>query len=132
MPWVGGVVAWPWTSPHEVWLAFGYERWEYTRSSGLIPFDNVRISLEQFGFRVGLDRLIGRDRAVTVALGAGIGAGYAVGDLSGSGSAASTELVARALAYAPVGAHTRLGAGISAGSTFLLGENGTPFMHWEL
>jgi len=135
MPWLGAVVTWPWTSPHEVWLAFGFERWQYKNSTELFPFNTVSLSVKQAMVRFGIDRLIGNDRAVSAAIGAGFGAGHTVGELdplAGSDGAFCAEFLAHAVAYAPIGRHARLGAGISAGPNFLLGENGTPFVHWEL
>jgi hypothetical protein len=77
-PWIAMSAAWPWTSPHEVWLAIGYERWRYhlrsdvvTFAPGLLPLINP-LMLDQATVRTGFDQLIGRGHAVSGALGAGL------------------------------------------------------------
>jgi len=140
-PWVGVSTTWPWSSPHEAWLAFGYERWEYALHPETILFGNLvlpfisPVKVEQFMVRTGVDRLIGRDQPVGLALGGGLGLGYAVGrvgQLPGSEWTVPAELLAHAMTTVRLGARTRVSAGVIGGPTFDLRNGGDAMMHWEL
>jgi len=140
-PWVGVTMAWPWTSPCQPWLAFGYERWEYALDREADPFGGVLlpfispVRLDHYTVRTGFDGLIGRDHAVSALVGAGWGFGYVVtrvGQLPGTDWTISLEGIAHGLLYVRTPGHTRIGAGVSAGPTLDLRDGGDLIMHWEL
>ena len=140
-PWIGMSVAWPWTTPREVWLAVGYERWRYKLRAGSVPFADVLLplinplKLDQATVRTGFDQLIARGHVVSGAIGggAGIGLGYArVGDLPGTEWSILAEAFAHGLVYARMSDTARLGVGAIVGPTYDVRHGGDPLWHWEL
>jgi hypothetical protein len=140
-PWLAMSAAWPWTSPHEVWLGVGYERWRYELHAEAVPFPSVLLpllnplKLDQATLRTGFDQLIARGHLVSGALGGGVGLGLGftrIGQLDGTEWSLLGETFARGLLYVRIGDRSRLGAGALGGPTFDFHHGGDPLWHWEL
>lgn len=138
-PWVGLVVAWPLASSHQGWATAGYERWTYALHPqadpfGLLPFISP-VTVDQFAGRIGIDGLIGRDRPVSVAIGAGLGFGYGivhVGSAFGSERTTCAEVIAHTLVYFRLSGVARAAIGASGGPTFQITNSSGAWQHWEL
>lgn len=140
-PWLAMSAAWPWSSPHEVWLGVGYERWRYELRPEAIPFPGVLLPIlnpvkqDQATVRTGLDQLIARAHRVSGALGVGGGLGVAftrIGQLEGTDWSIVGETFARGLLYVRLSDKSRVGAGALGGPSFDLRHGGDPLWHWEL
>ena len=143
-PWIGMSVAWPWTSPHESWLALGYEHWRYVHplppdsalsafGGELLAFNTV--TLDQGVVRAGFDQLIGRGHFVSGALGGGVGMGVGWTHVEQSSYTDWTldgEALVHGLTYVRLGERTRIGGGATAGILFDFHHGGNPDWHWEL
>jgi hypothetical protein len=141
VPWLGLSAAWPLSSPHQVWAALGYERWEFALRPETVPFASILLPLispvtqEQLAVRVGIDRLIGRDRPVSAAVGVGFGLGVGAARIPVSTSpesVGSIEVLVHALKYARVLDTIRVGIGVSGGTTFRVFNSSGEWQHWEL
>ena len=140
-PWVGLNVAWPLASPHQGWFTAGYEHWSFTLHPEADPFGGLLlpylspVTMDQFVGRIGIDRLIRRDRAVSVAIGAGFGVGLgfvSVGLLPGTEKTASVEVIAHSLVLFKLGDAARAAIGASGGPTFQTYNSSGAWQHWEL
>jgi hypothetical protein len=141
MPWFGVSAAWPLSSPHQGWAALGLERWEFALRPETVPFADILLPLispvkqEQLTGRVGIDRLIGRDRPVSAAVGVGFGLGVGFVSIPASTNTetvGSIELLVHALTYARVRDTIRVGIGVSGGPTFRVYNSSGRWQHWEL
>ena len=138
MPWLAMSVAWPSTSPHETWLALGYERWRFKFPPVIGfapgPLSQLTIDVDQATVRTGVDQLIARGHVVSGALGGGIGLGlgYAsIGDFPGTEWSILGEALVHGLVYVRLGDRSRLGAGATVGPTYDFRHGGDPLWHWE-
>lgn len=140
-PWIGFGAAWPWGSSGENWLALGYARWKYSLRSEYVPFPSIVLPIinplttDEIVLRAGADGLIYGDRAVSGAIGGGLGFGLAysrLGQLPGTDWTLLVDPLVHTLLRARVGRAARLGAGATTGLKYDVRHGGDPLWHWEL